>query len=226
MHPHECAPLKLPDDRIYLRRALDWLHNGSEDSYGFDWHHERQDTNHPLRHALVNGEIESWCIREDGRQFKIPRYHWSGQRLWLEAYSTSLQTVECDGSLQQGYLIIDRRAFISALFPTAPIITNGSEASGGILAFPYIHFMEEVIYRFDLEPGYRFLKKPMVDWMIKHKPVDLDLSDNKAGYIATLLRDSKFDKGGNINKSIVDGKRSSDPFATHQGVIYPKPARE
>ncbi|MDP4006315.1 hypothetical protein [Methylobacterium sp. NEAU K] len=226
MYTEDYVSLKLPDERIELRRALDWLHHGDEYSSGFDWHRERQNPNHPLRHALVNGVIDGWCIREDGKEFKISRHQWAGQYLWLEAYSTCLQTVECGDEFQSGYLLIDRLAFVSKFFPKTPTAPASSDAQPDFLSFPYISFMNEIVYRFDLSPKYRFKKEILQEWIVENFPSGLERSKSKAGYIATFLRDTHFDKGGAFGKPETVGERSANPLAPYNGVTYPKPARK
>ena len=101
--------VELPIHLVRLPAALDfWQYKGRWDCSGFDWHTISQQRGHPLRTALINGQLGSFAFTEAGELIEIPPALWGGRLLWSEAYETTLTNVPIGGGLVTGYLCVDR----------------------------------------------------------------------------------------------------------------------
>lgn len=101
---------QFPTGFVRLKRALDFWGNGGQwDTEGFDWITARH-LPHPLRSALIDGDLTASVMSEDGRLDVIPVSLWRGMYLWGEAYSTGLVNVHLDRHQVTGYLCIEQAA--------------------------------------------------------------------------------------------------------------------
>jgi hypothetical protein len=101
--------IELPIHLVRLPAALDfWQYKGRWDSSGFDWHTISQQRGHPVRTALINGQLGSFAFTEAGELIDIPPALWGSRLLWSEAYETTLTDVPIGGGLVTGYLCVDR----------------------------------------------------------------------------------------------------------------------
>lgn len=101
--------VELPVHLVRLPAALDfWQHEGRWDRSGFDWHTISQQRGHPVRTALINGQLGSFAFTEAGQIIEIPPALWGGRLLWSEAYETTLTDVPLGGGLVPSYLCVDR----------------------------------------------------------------------------------------------------------------------
>lgn len=111
--------VELPAHLVRSRAALDyWEHQGQWDHSGIDWYTVAQQPGHPLRTALINGQLASFVFTEAGALVEIPPPTWGGF-LWGEAYETSVTRVRLRAGVVIGYLCIVRAQWLKRSAPVS-----------------------------------------------------------------------------------------------------------
>lgn len=217
------AATRTPTDRLELHKALRLLHgDGPERSADtdIDWPRVRDLARSPVRESMAQGRISAFVFEESGRQHPIPAWLWNGSDLWARAYDRCLVKVSLEERTVSGYLLVDKAAFERLLTPT-PLIPE-LDAQGYIP--PYVAYLLDVAERFDLTPGYRFMRELMADWILANPPPGTTMTRAEASSLARFLEHPDFE--GGRQPGDLTGKRSPDPCAPYRGEDYPKPPRE
>jgi hypothetical protein len=152
---------------------------------------------HYIRQCLANGTLPA-SIHEPktGHITSIPLEFWRTDLGELALNQTGLTTVQLQGQIVIGYVIVPKDELEALLSPhprdeqEAPAVPTYTP--------PYVAFMLETVKKLGLKEDKRITKGQIEKWLESHWPTDRlgEFSKGKIEFMATFLRHPTDEKGG------------------------------
>src|SRR4051812_16531264 len=158
----------VPPDRMNAAQALERFVRETQGGNLYDLDEEAQDRAvRPIRDMLITGQLEAWLFQEeDGHQVAVPGHRWAGRKIWEDASVGIMTTIEIDGQWVTGRVLVSRAQLEDILKDLSQISSASAPATPKpSYVPPFIRYMLELVERFDLEPGYKFDRDRMADWI-------------------------------------------------------------
>src|SRR6476620_6067412 len=161
----------IPPGKIRVSEALERFVREAQGDSLHDLDEEAQDrAARPFRDMLAVGHLKSRLWQEEeGYEVGIPSDMWGGRRIWADGSIGMMVTIEANRRWANGYALVSEAQFEGILQNLPQILPVSSLAiSESNYVPPYLRYMLELVERFDLEPGYKFDKEKMQEWILNN----------------------------------------------------------